>query len=237
MFGFLCVAFILLKLITDRIAVAQDLTVFDADDSARVALGQLRVVRDHNNQFVCRNLLEQFHDLHRCLRVKSTGRFVCKQDIRIIYQSAGNCNALHLSAGHLIWFLVQLVSQPDLFKRFPCAAAALGLADTGDCQCKLHIGKDGLMRDQIVGLKYKAYGMISISVPIGVSEVFCRFAVYDKVSGGVFIQAAYDIQQRCFTASGMSKNRNKFTFPEPQVDSLQGVDLLVAGQVILFDIF
>jgi len=96
-----------------RPAVIGDLSVFQPDDARCVLFGNLGVVRDHDNQLVCRNFFQDVDDLARRFGIQRAGRLVRKQNIGIIDQSAGNRDALHLAAGHLVRLFVQLVGKPD----------------------------------------------------------------------------------------------------------------------------
>ena len=128
-------------------------------------------MRHHDDQLVCRDLLQDLHDLHRGLRIQRARRLVGQQDIGIIDQGARDGHALHLSAGKLVGLFVDLIAESDLFQRLRCAASALGFAHARDRQRQLHVGEHALMRDQIVGLKDKTNRMIAIGVPIGVGVV------------------------------------------------------------------
>ena len=150
-------------------------------------------MRDHDNELVLGHFLQQFHDLHRSIRIQSAGRFISQKDIRVVYQRAGNGHALHLPAGHLIGLLVQLIPKSHFFQRILCAGPTFRRADTGESQGKLHIGQNGLVRDQVIGLKNKAHRMISIGIPIAVAKVLGRLSVDHKVAGAVLIESADDV--------------------------------------------
>ena len=82
----------------ERIGIVGDLTVRQVDDARSVLVRQLGIVRDHNNQTVACNILEQVHDLHGRCRVQGTGRLVCQHDFGVVDQGTGDGHALHLSA-------------------------------------------------------------------------------------------------------------------------------------------
>ena len=218
-------------------AVADDQTVFDADDPACIVLGQLGVVRDHDDQLVPGDLLQDLHDLHRGLRVQRAGRLVGQKDIGVVDEGARDRHALHLPAGELIGLFVQLVAQAYFFKRLGCAASALALAHAGNRQRQFDVGQNALVRDQIVSLKNEADRVIAIRVPIGVRVILCRLSVDDKVALAVFVKAADDVQKRRFAAAGMAEDRDEFALPEAQIDPLQRVYRRVAGKIILFNAF
>ena len=123
-------------------------------------------MRDHDNELFVRDLLQKLHDLHRRLTVERAGRLVGQQNLRIVDQRTRNRNALHLSAGHLVWLLVQLVAQPDFFQRLHGALFPLGLAYARERQCKFHVLQYRLMRNQVIALKNKANRMVAVGIPV-----------------------------------------------------------------------
>ena len=50
------------------------------------------------------------------------------------------------------------------------------------------------MRNQIIALEYKPYGMISVSIPIPVLKILGRFSVDDKITGGIVVKTANNIK-------------------------------------------
>ena len=73
-------------------------------------------MRDHDDQFILCDLLEQLHDLYAGFTVQRTGRLVCQQNIRIVDKRTGDDNALHLPAGHLIGLFMHVVANTNLFQ-------------------------------------------------------------------------------------------------------------------------
>ena len=92
------------------------------------------------------------------------------------------------------------------------------------------------MRDEVVGLKDKANGMVAVGIPIGVGKVLGRLVVYDKVAGGVLVKPADDVQQRRLAAAGVTEDRDKFVLTELQIHALERVDGRVANGVILLNV-
>ena len=78
--------------IIDHTAVAQ------LDDASGVSLRQLGIVRDHDDQLILGDLLEDLHDLHAGGRVQRTGGLVGKENIGVVDDGAGNGHTLHLTA-------------------------------------------------------------------------------------------------------------------------------------------
>ena len=95
------------------------LTIFPSrsfHDPGGIFLSQLWVVRDHDDQFILCDLLEQLHDLYAGFTVQRTGRLVCQQNIRIVDKRTGDGNALYLPAGHLIGLFMHVVAKTNLFQ-------------------------------------------------------------------------------------------------------------------------
>ena len=82
----------------ERIGIVGDLTVRQVDDARGVLVRQLGIVRDHNNQTVARDFLEQVHNLHGRCGIQGAGRLVCQHNLGIVDQGAGDGHALHLPA-------------------------------------------------------------------------------------------------------------------------------------------
>ena len=82
----------------ERIGIVGDLAVRQVDDARGVLVRQLGIVRDHNNQTVARDFLEQVHNLHGRCGIQGAGRLVCQHNLGIVDQGAGDGHALHLPA-------------------------------------------------------------------------------------------------------------------------------------------
>ena len=130
----------------ERRGVGDDLPVEQADGAGGVAFGQLGVVRDHDDELLVRDLLQDVHDLDGGLGVERAGRLVGQQDLGVVDKGAGNGHALHLATGHLVRALVELVAEADLLQRLRGAPAPFGLADAGERQRQLDILQHGLVR-------------------------------------------------------------------------------------------
>ena len=180
----------------DRGRIADDMAVPQLHDAGGVLFGQFRVVRDHDNQAVIGDFLEQFHDLHRRGSIQGAGRFVRQQDIRVIDQGPGNGNSLHLAAGHLVRFLVHLITQTDLAERFCCPLPAFTAGDAADGQRQFDIGQDRLMGNQIVTLEDKADRVVAVAVPVAVLVAFRGDPVDDQVAAVIPVQTADNVQKR-----------------------------------------
>ena len=177
------------------VGVAGDPAILDPDDPGGVFLRQLRVVGDHDHQTVPGHFFQQIHDLDTGLGVQSAGGFVRQQDIRVVDQGPGDCHTLHLSAGHLVGLFVDLVAQTHRFQGLLGPTLALAGGDAGDGQGQLHVGKNGLVGDQVVALEHKADGVVSVGIPVPVGVLLGGNAVDDQVAAVIPVQTADDVQQ------------------------------------------
>ena len=180
----------------EGIGIGTDGTVPEFDDTGRILLCQFRVMGDHDHQTIRGNFLQKIHDLDAGVTVQSTGGLIRQKHVRIVDQCTGDGHTLHLSAGQLAGALVHVLLQPHLFQCFDSALTAIRFGDSADGEGQFHIGQNRLVRDQVVALKYKANGVVSIRVPVAVLVFFCGDSVDDKIPGVVAVQTADDIQQR-----------------------------------------
>ena len=219
------------------VIVADDPAVEQAHGARGVFRRQLRVVRDHDDELIFCDLLQQIHDLHARLTVERTGRFVGEQNVGVVDDGARDGHALHLAAGHLVRRFVELVAQADLFQRLDGARAPLLTGDARERQRELNVGQHALVRDEVVALKDKADGVVAVRVPVAVVVLLCGAAVDNEVAGGVAVQAADDVQQRGLAAAGLAQDRNELVFTKGNVDALECFDLRRAGLVDFGDVF
>ena len=216
--------------------VTDNFTVQQADYPGGILIRQFRVMGHHDHQPVLRHLTQDLHDLDAGLAVQRAGRFIRQQDLRVVYQRAGNGDALHLAAAELIRLFLQLVSQAYFLQRFRCPAAALLPADAGKGQGQFHVGKHRLVRNQVIALEYKTHRMIPVGIPVPFRKLFCGFSPDHQIAGGVPVQAADNIQQRCFSAAGRPQDRGKFTVAELQVHTPERLHPGVARRIILHNV-
>ena len=218
-----------------RVGIRADLSVPETNDAGRILFRQLRVMGDHDHQPVLRHLTQQVHDLHARVTVKGSGRFVRKQDIRVVHKCPGDRHPLHLSAGHLVRFLVKLLSQPHFLQRPDRTFPALRLIDPRDCQGKLYICQYSLMGDQVIALEYEPDGMVPVGIPVSVLILLCGDTVDDQVSAVVAVQTSDDIQKRCLSGPAGSQNGDELVIPEVQAHIVERLLDQFSGRILLTD--
>ena len=220
----------------EGIGVINDFTILDTHNAVCVFLCQLRIVGNHDHQTVLCHILQQIHDLHAGLRVQCAGGFVRQQNIRIVYQCAGNGHALHLTAGHLVGPLVQLVAQTHILQCLLGPLAALCTGNAGDGQSQFHVCQNTLVRNQVVTLENETNRMISVGIPVPVCVFLCRNTVDNQIAAVIPVQSANDIQQSRLTAAAGTQNCHKFIVAQVQADTVQRCLNQLTGNVLLSDI-
>ena len=181
-------------------------------------------MRDHDDEPVVRDLLQEIHDLLRSLGVKRAGRFVRENDLRIVDDGARYRHALHLSAGHLVGFLPELTAEPHAFERVDGELPLFLARYAGDGEGKLDVLQHVEVRDEVVGLKNEPYRTVAVGVPVTRFELFGGFVVDDEVAVRVLVKTADDVEQGGLAAAGGTENGNEFAFAEIQADALDRMD-------------
>ena len=153
------------------------------DDASGVAPGQLGVVRDHDDQAVLGDLLEQVHDLDGGGGVQGAGGLVGEQDLGVVDEGAGDGHALHLAARQLAGALVQVPAEAHALEGLRRAATALGAAHARERERELDVGQDGLVRDKVVALEHEADAVVAVRVPVAVGVLARGDAVDDQGEG------------------------------------------------------
>ena len=218
------------------VAVINDLTVPDTNDAVGIFICQFRIVGNHDHQTVPGHFLQQIHDLHAGFAVQRAGGLVCQQNIRIVYQSSGNGHTLHLSTGHLIWLLMELITQAHILQSLHSPLAALTMRNAGNGQSQFHIGKYRLVGNQIIALKHKANGMVTIGVPIPVGIFLGGNAVDNQITAVVAIQTANDIEQRGLTGTAGAQNGHELIVPQGQAHAVQRYLNQISGHIFLSNV-
>ena len=155
-------------------------------------------MRDHDDQTVACNILEQVHDLHGRRRVQSAGRLVGQHNLGIIDQGAGNGHALHLTARKLARALVNVLAQTDFLQRLARTLAALGMPHARERKRQLHVFQNGLMRNEVIALEHKADAIVAVGIPIAIVKVLGRNTVDQQVARVKVIQSADNVEHRSF---------------------------------------
>jgi len=85
------------------------------------------------------------------------------------------------------------------------------------------------MWDKVIALEDEADRVVTVGIPIGVNEIFSRAAIDNEVAAGVMVEAADDIEEGSFTATGLAEDGDEFIFSEIKGEAAQGGNVLAAG--------
>ena len=129
-----------------------------------------------------------------------------------------------------------MLGKPDVFQGFHRPLAAFASRDTGEGQCQLDVGQDGLVRDQVVGLENEANAVVAVGVPIARFVVLRRDSVDDQVAALEAIQAANDVEHCRFTRTRLAQNCDEFAISEGNRNVIERNLAQVCGFVDLDDI-
>ena len=220
----------------EGVGVGDDAAVGQLDDAGRVLVGQLGVVRDHDDEAVAGHVAQQIHDLHARLGVEGARGFVGQQDLRVIDEGARDGDALHLAARHLRGLLVDVVLQADAFKSVEGALAALGAGDAREGQCQLDVRENALVGDQVVGLEDESDAVVAVGVPVARLVVFRRNAIDDEVAALEAVEAADDVEHRRLAGAGLAQHGHKLVVAERHGDLVERHLHEVGGLVGLDDL-
>src|SRR6185369_853943 len=95
-----------------------DLTVANRDDAVGAFCDVVLVRHDDDRIAFGVETFEKIHDLHAGVRVERSGRFVSKQNRRMIHERAGNRDALSLAARKLVGLVRHTLAEVDCMQRF-----------------------------------------------------------------------------------------------------------------------
>ena len=130
---------------------------------------------------------------------------------------------------------MELIAETHLFECLRRPGSPLRLADAGQGESQLHIGQHGLVGDEVVALEHEADGVVAVGIPVAVAEGGGRHPIDGKLSGGIPIEAAHDIEQCRFPAAGGTEDGDEFCLSKGERNVPQRMDRIVAGEVILCD--
>ena len=218
------------------VCVINDLAVPHPYDAVGIRLGQFRIVGDHDHKPILGHRFQQLHYLHAGVTVQCAGWLICQQNIRVVYQRTGDGHTLHLTAGHLVGLLVQLIAQPHILQCLGSTPAPFGRGDAGDGQGQLYVGKNGLMWDQIIALKHEADGVVSIGIPVPVRVFFCGDTVDDQITAVITVQTTDGIKHGSLAGAAGTQNGDKLVVAQVQTDSVQCGLYQIAGNILFANI-
>ncbi len=200
-----------------------------------VLVGQLGVVRDHDDQAIAGHVAQQVHDLNAGLGVEGAGGFIREEDLGVVDEGSRNGDALHLAARHLRGFLVDVVGQADASQGIEGALTSFGAGDARQGQGQLDIGQDALVRDQVVGLEDEADAVVSVRVPVARLVILRGDAVDHEVAALEAVQASDDVEHRRLARAGLAQHGDEFVVAEGHGDLVECYLHEVGGLISLDD--
>ena len=219
-----------------RIGVSDDAAVGQLDDAGGVLVGQLGVVRDHDDEAVAGHVAQQVHDLHARLGVEGAGGLVGQQDLGVVDEGARDGDALHLAARHLRGLLVDVFGEAHASQGVEGALAALRARDARQSQCQLDVRQDTLVRDQVVGLEDEADAVVAVGVPVPGLVVLRGDAVDDEVAALEAVEASDDVEHRRLAGARLAQNSDELVVTERHRDLVERHLHQVGGLVGLDDL-
>jgi hypothetical protein len=90
--------------------------------------------------------------------------------------------------------------------------------------------------NEIVALEHEANAVVAVGIPVTILEFLGGFAVDEKITVGIAIQTAHDIEQGGLTASGRAENGHELAFSEINTDTVKSLDVIIPDVVRLFNI-
>ena len=215
--------------------VGNDASVLDFDDAVGLG-GDVRVVRDHDNRVsLTVQGFDDFHDGFAAFGIQRARRFVGKDNLAPVHQSARNADALLLPAGKLARLVFQPFAQVKLFQQRFGARGAVGFADARIDGGQGRVFNRVQIRQQVVTLKDEAERL----APQSRLFVFGHFGNLDTVdfirSRRRHVQTADDVHQRRFARSRLSDNRDEIALFNGEINVFQNVGSVVARAEKLVD--
>ena len=205
----------------EGVGVGDDGAVGELDDACGVLVGQLGVVRDHDDEAVAGDVAQQVHDLHARLGVEGAGGLVGEQDFGVVDEGARDGDALHLAARHLGGLLVDVFGKSHARQGVEGALAALGTRDARQGQGQFDVSQDALVGDQVVGLEDEADAVVAVGVPVPGLVVLRGDAIDDEVATLEAVEAADDVEHRRLARAGLAEHGDELVVTERHRDLVE----------------
>src|SRR5262245_31252653 len=214
--------------------VSQQNPLVEVPDFGREAR-RVRVVRDHDDGFVviAVEFFEQRQRLLRRSRVQVAGRLVGQNKIGVGDDSAGDGDALLLTAGELARQMAQAVTQPDQVQRRRRVLHTLALLQIGQLQRQFDVLESGHHRDQVEGLKDESDMLISPMRHLAVAQAAQVLPEHENLAVGGAVHRGDQVQQRGFARAGRPHQRDELAAMNCKVDFFQRDDMKIIADEFL----
>ncbi len=214
-------------------SVAQDLAVEQADGSAGVFRDVLLVGDEDDGVAGLVELVEEGHDLFRCLRIEVAGGFVGEKNRRPVDQRPGHRHPLSLAAGQFVGLVFDAVGQSNPFEGLERPLPAFGGGHSCVDQGQFDIGQSGRPVEQVESLKDKADFLIADVGELGVIEPRDGLSVEHVLSAGRCVETTDEIHQGGLAGARRAHDGEVVAGCDLEIDAVEGPDLNRAHEVDL----
>ena len=184
-----------------------------------------------NTNFLLDTLQLPLHLLAQ-LQVQGAQGFIQQQDVRLVYQGAGDGDTLLLAAGKLGDVTLGVAFQVYQGKHTVDLLGDDIIRLLFDSQAERNVLEYVQVGEQGVALEDR------IDLPLVGRNVVDALAVKDDRAFILLQEAAQDTQQRGFTAAGRTEQRHKFVFINIQIDTFEhDLSVKILDDVPEFDQF
>ena len=182
-------------------------------------------------------LLEEYEHLERGARIEVTSGLVGQQHRRIVHQSAGNGDTLHLTTRHLVRLVVHTVAQSYGLQGLDGFLPTLGSGDLGVIhQRQLHILQGGRLRQEVITLEHEADLTVAQFGALGLRHRANADAIEEVLTRRGGIQTAQLVEQRRLAGTGGTLNGDELALVDLERDTTQRLHRLLAHLEVALDV-
>jgi hypothetical protein len=191
---------------------------------AIAALRQRAVMRGHQQGYAFRGgqIEQQIKDCCAGFFIERSSGFVCQQNLRTVHQSAAESGALALTAGELLNAVTKAVAEAgslsELLEPFARRTAIRACGHAGNHAVLL----EGEIGDEVMQLKHKA-DLVPQKTKQVAPAINLR-AVHGYMAAVGRIEAAKQVQQRAFAATGWAAKRNGLALQDIEANAFEHGD-------------
>ncbi len=208
-----------------------DLSVAHVDDAITIG-GGLGVVGDHEDGLaeVFVGLAKHVEDDAGTFRIEVAGGFVGEHDGGTIDESAGERDALLLSAGKFVGAMLETLGDAEHLGDF-FEERRIGLGDTGDINGDLDVRAGAEGREKIEFLKDESDLALAQTGALAVGERGEIDAIDGDASGIGAGESAEQVEERGLAAAGRADDSNELSSLHGEGNTAQGGDIDFADAV------
>ena len=133
-------------------------------------------------------IFKNLHYFHGSLTIKSTGRFIGQDNLRLSDKGTGDSNTLFLSTGHFIRHVVRPILQSQAIQIFQCHGVTLAATYSLIEKRKRHILYCIFKGNQVKRLKDEPDHTVPVFSRFSLTEVFDQCTIQIILTGIIVIQ-------------------------------------------------